>query len=204
MLSTIVVLLCSILSETLIHGYVYHIFGDILVPQPGAVVFIDDTIYGDMADDNGEYSIEIEPGEYTVKLRMVGMLPLQRNIELLFSDTIEVSFKISPGCTDRGAIITSVPRSADGYIVSDNGYPLSGLRLSLPCFNISDTTNRLGHYSLGPFDSETVLYIHLYDGSIDSTYTIIPCVNTSRIISISDSGRRKYVRDEAMKSKIEQ
>lgn len=199
MFSIFGLLICAIISESFIHGYVYMISGDTLWPLPGAAILIENTTYGDMTDYNGEYSIEIEPGEYTVKFSMMGMLPIHKEIELFNSDSIEVSFKTTQGTLGYGAIVMSNTMGAGAYIFDDNGYPLSNLRVSLPCYGLSDTTNWSGSFYLGPFDAETRLYIYLYDGAVDSSYTLHPRNSQGRIISLSESGRHKIYEDDALR-----
>ena len=195
--SIIIVLISAILSESLIHGYVYQLFGDTQVPQPGATIFINNTIFGDMTDDNGEYSFEVEPGEYTVEFFMMGMLPIERDIEIINNDTLEVSFKITPGNLHPGALIYIYAMGGGAYILDDNGYPLSNLRVSLPSYGLSDTTDRFGNFYLEPFDAVTNLYIHLYDGSIDSSYTLSPYYSQGRIITLSESGKCKVCENDS-------
>lgn len=181
-----------------IHGYVYMPYDDGYAPLRGGTVMVEGTANGSMTNEDGEYTISIPSGEYTLKFQMVGMLPIDREIELLDNDTLEVSFKVTPGDLHPGALIYVYVMGGGAYIFDDNGHPLSNLRVSLPSYGLSDTTNGWGKFYLEPFDAETRLYIHLYDGSIDSSYTLSPYYSQGRIITLFESGKYKGYEDDTL------
>ncbi|MBE0638970.1 MAG: TonB-dependent receptor [Bacteroidales bacterium] len=75
-------------KKTVVSGIIFCLNDN--VPLPGATIYIDETETGTVADHAGKYSIHLNKGKYTFKLRNIGYEETSYKVEVLSSGTLDL------------------------------------------------------------------------------------------------------------------
>ena len=112
----------ALVSKTLdpnhqeVHGRVVDADGRSL---PGAEVYIENTSWGAVADDNGDYYLpDIPEGKYTLTVKYVGYRTQYQEIEVHSSDSITRNFVMHPDVLNMDEIVTIASRNPHKKIES--------------------------------------------------------------------------------------
>ena len=77
-------------------------------PLPDCNIFIQETSTGTVSGKNGDYSIRIPPGKYTIKFSYVGFDTQSRNVELTNSHpSKEINIQLSPKALEEDEVTVS-------------------------------------------------------------------------------------------------
>ena len=150
-------------------------------PLIGATVMVVGTSYGAMTDANGEYFIiNLQPGEYDVQARMVGMQDQTKTgVSVIVDQTSPLNFSLSQGTVGETFIQVSGSRDAILFNTSESVSVVGRDEIrTLPVAGIADVinrqagaTNRGGLHMRGGRSGEVV---YLVDGvaQIDPTNNV--------------------------------
>ena len=82
-------------------------------PLAGASITVEGKRTGTATDGNGNYSLALAPGIYTLVVSYVGQIPLRQQVELSAGGRIEQPF-VFAGAADLGGVVVVGSRSRDG------------------------------------------------------------------------------------------
>jgi TonB-dependent SusC/RagA subfamily outer membrane receptor len=88
--------------------------GDTEEPLPGATVQIPSIGAGAATDADGEYTISVEPGTYTLSVTFVGYTPAEREVEVTAGETVTADFTLAVSAERLGQVtVTGLGISED-------------------------------------------------------------------------------------------
>lgn len=73
-------------------------------PLPGATVQIPSIGVGAATDANGEYTVSVEPGTYTLSVTFVGYSPIERDVEVTAGETVTADFTLEVSAEQLGQV----------------------------------------------------------------------------------------------------
>src|ERR1700753_2163918 len=73
-------------------------------PVPGAAVTVDGTTIGASTDVNGNFTIHLNPCNYTVTAKFLGYIPLKKTVTV-DSSVVTVSFALHPANTSLNEVV---------------------------------------------------------------------------------------------------
>ncbi len=83
-------------------------------PLPGATVQIPSIGVGAATDANGEYTVSVEPGTYTLSVTFVGYSPIERDVEVTAGETVTADFTLEVSAEQLGQVtVTGLGLSQD-------------------------------------------------------------------------------------------
>jgi iron complex outermembrane receptor protein len=149
-------------------------------PLPGANVTVVGSIRGASTNIEGQYSLKLLPGTYTIKASFIGYESVERNVTVVAGQTSTVDFQLAESIvqfgesvvvigsrSERAAIETPVPIDViSGSEVRESGQPELNQALAYlaPSFNashqtISDGTDHVNPASLRGLGPDQVLVL---------------------------------------------
>jgi TonB-dependent starch-binding outer membrane protein SusC len=72
---------------------------------PGANVLIEGTTSGTITDIDGQYNLDVAPGNYIFSVRFVGYVSSQRNISIVSGETLTLDWELTPDVTELEELV---------------------------------------------------------------------------------------------------